>query len=428
MARAMKDSGIEWIGQIPSDWKMERLKWILAERKEKNDPQKTDFILSLGAAYGVIPYSEKEGGGNKAKESLTDYRLAYPNDIVMNSMNIISGSVGISKYFGCVSPVYYMLYPHNPENSSEYYCYMFQTTAFQRSLLGLGNGILMKESASGNFNTVRMRIPMEKLGVQLLPIPSSDEQQKIAVFLNRECARIDAVIEKTRASIEEYKKLKQSVITRAVTKGIRPDRKMKDSGIEWIGEIAEDFRLKKLKYVCEILDQYRSPITADQRNQDAEVLYDYYGASGAIDKIDGYTIDDHVMLIGEDGANLRMRNLPLMYEVNGKAWINNHAHILKPQRGMEFYYLFFTLEALDINPYITGSAQPKLSQDNLKNIWLPAPPLSEQKEIAEFIKEKISKIDELIAKKRNYLAELESYKKSLIFEYVTGKKEVAEVV
>ena len=106
---------------------------------------------------------------------------------------------------------------------------------------------------------------------------------------------------------------------------------MKDSGIPCIGDIAKEFQILRLKNVADILDQFRKPITTDQRNQDADILYDYYGASGVIDKIDGYTIDDHVMLIGEDGANLRMRNLPLMYEVNGKAWINNHAHILKPK-------------------------------------------------------------------------------------------------
>jgi len=203
------------------------------------------------------------------------------------------------------------------------------------------------------------------------------------------------------------------------------NRVMKDSGIEWIGEIASDFDLQKLKYVSKILDQFRSPITADQRNQDAEVLYDYYGASGAIDKINGYTIDDHVMLIGEDGANLRMRNLPLMYEVNGKAWINNHAHILKPKENTHFNYLFYVLEAIDINPYITGSAQPKLSQENLKNIWLPVPSFEEQAEIAEYLQIKIPKIDELIDQKHQFLSELESYKKSLIYEYVTGKKEVS---
>ena len=209
-----------------------------------------------------------------------------------------------------------------------------------------------------------------------------------------------------------------------VTKGVRGEREMKDSGVEWIGEINHRFSLIKLKYICSILDQYRKPISADKRSQSGSVLYDYYGASGAIDKIDDYTIDDHVMLIGEDGANLRMRNLPLMYEVNGKAWINNHAHILKPTERVDFYYLFYALEELDINPYITGSAQPKLSQEKLQNIWVPLPDLEEQQEIATYIRSKCAKIDKLIAKKEQLIKELESYKKSLIYEVVTGKREV----
>src|SRR5665648_367512 len=115
MSREMKDSGIEWIGEIPDDWDIKSLKVILAERKENNNPIKTDFILSLTMDKGVIPYTEKEGGGNKAKEDLTAYKLAYPNDIVLNSMNVIVGSVGLSKYFGCVSPVYYLSLIHISE-------------------------------------------------------------------------------------------------------------------------------------------------------------------------------------------------------------------------------------------------------------------------------------------------------------------------
>lgn len=199
---------------------------------------------------------------------------------------------------------------------------------------------------------------------------------------------------------------------------------MKDSGIEWIGEISQDFEIVKLKWLCDVLDQFRSPVTADKRNQNADVLYDYYGASGAIDKIDGYTIDDHVMLIGEDGANLRMRNLPIMYEINGKAWVNNHAHILKPKAGVDFYFIFYALEALDLNYYITGSAQPKLSQDNLRNIWVPITDFTGQKRIAAYISDVCDEFDCLIAKKQQYLTEIENYKKSLIYEYVTGKKEV----
>ena len=196
-------------------------------------------------------------------------------------------------------------------------------------------------------------------------------------------------------------------------------REMKDSGIPCIGEVAKEFQIIRLKNVAEILDQFRKPITADQRNQDADVLYDYYGASGVIDKIDGYTIDDHVMLIGEDGANLRMRNLPLMYEVNGKAWINNHAHILKPKNNILFRYLFLTMEGMDINPYITGSAQPKLNQENLRNIWLPVPPINVQQAIVDRLDCEYAKVDALITNVLAQIEKLKAYKQSLITEVVT---------
>lgn len=175
----------------------------------------------------------------------------------------------------------------------------------------------------------------------------------------------------------------------------------------------------KLKYVCRILDEFRRPISAEKRNQNSDTLYDYYGASGAIDKIDGYTIDDHVMLIGEDGANLVLRNLPLMYEVNGKAWINNHAHILKPIENVDFDYLFFALENADIFPFVTGSAQPKLNQENLKLIPVPITDYLTQKRIAAFVKSKSIKIDSLVSDIQKQIDTLEEYKRSVITEAVT---------
>lgn len=177
--------------------------------------------------------------------------------------------------------------------------------------------------------------------------------------------------------------------------------------------------MKKLKYIVNILDEYRKPVAADKRNQNAEVLYPYYGASGKIDLIDGYTIDNHVMLIGEDGANLRMRNLPLMYEVNGKAWINNHAHILKPKEGYDFDFLFLALESLDINLYITGSAQPKLSQENLKEIMVPVTSYNKQKKISKYLKDRCIELDILTSDIQKQIDTLEQYKKSVITEAVT---------
>lgn len=124
----MKDSGVAWINTIPKEWKLKKIKYALKNRNENNNPIRSKNILSLTAKQGVIPLEEKEGGGNKPKEDYSAYKLAYPNDIVMNSMNVLSGSVGLSKYFGCVSPVYYMLRPIDGKDDVRYYNYIFQTT------------------------------------------------------------------------------------------------------------------------------------------------------------------------------------------------------------------------------------------------------------------------------------------------------------
>lgn len=442
MYRPMKDSGIEWIGEIPEDWKVIRLKAVLCERKEKNDPVQTDFVLSLGANYGIIPYAEKEGGGNKAKEDFTQYKLAYPNDIVMNSMNIVSGSVGLSKYFGCVSPVYYMFYPRNPDINIQYYHYMFQTKVFQRSLLGLGNGIMMKESSNGNLNTVRMRIPVEKLNSLILPVPSSDEQQKIAEFLDEKCSHIDSVLDKTKASIEEYKKLKQAVITQAVTKGIRPNRPMKDSGIEWIGEIPEDWRIKRLRYIgnCQngiskgaeafgsgypfisYSNVYRNFVlpkiatefietTKEERELYSVQVGDVFftRTSETIEEI-GFSSVCEKTIPNATFAGFLIRFRPY----NTKEIIPKYS---KYYFRANIHRAFFVKE-------MNLVTRASLGQGLLKRLPVILPNIQEQEEIADYLDIKCAEIDKLIEKKEQLISELETYKKSLIYEYVTGKKEV----
>lgn len=405
--REMKDSGIEWVGAIPQDWQLSKIGSLYTQRNEKVSDK--DYQPLSVTMQGILPQlataAKTDDGDNR--------KLVRVGDFAINSRSDRRGSCGISPLDGSVSLINIILTPRTAMHPS-YYNWLFNTTLFADEFYKWGHGIV------ADLWTTRWQ-EMKSITV---PVPEYAEQERIAAFLDAECAEIDTVLEKTRASIEEYKKLKQAVITQAVTKGIRGDRPMKDSGIEWIGEISQDFEIVKLKWLCDVLDQFRSPVTADKRNQNADVLYDYYGASGAIDKIDGYTIDDHVMLIGEDGANLRMRNLPIMYEINGKAWVNNHAHILKPKAGVDFYFIFYALEALDLNYYITGSAQPKLSQDNLRNIWVPITDFTGQKRIAAYISDVCDEFDCLIAKKQQYLTEIENYKKSLIYEYVTGKKEV----
>ena len=403
----MKDSGIEWIGEIPEGWEVGQIGQLYSERRTKVSDK--DYPPLSVTMKGILPQLSTAA----KTDAHDDRKLVCKGDFAINSRSDRRGSCGISEQDGSISLINTVLQPRGEMNPG-YYNWLFHTSMFADEFYKWGHGIVDDLWTTGWSD-------MKKIGV---PVPSKCDQKQIAEHLNFECSNIDTILSKTRSSIEEYKRLKQAVITQAVTKGVRGEREMKDSGVEWIGEISHDFSLIKLKHICTILDQYRKPISADKRSQNSTVLYDYYGASGVIDQIDGYTIDDHVMLIGEDGANLRMRNLPLMYEVCGKAWINNHAHILKPTERVNFYYLFYALEGLDINPYITGSAQPKLSQEKLQNIWIPLPSLEEQQEIATYIRSKCTEIDGLIAKKEQLVKELESYKKSLIYEVVTGKREV----
>ena len=158
--------------------------------------------------------------------------MVYPGDIVINSLNIIAGAVGISKYFGVVSPVYYMLIPKNLDHSNEYFHHLFRTEQFQKSLYGLGNGILIKENEdTGKLNTIRMRIPMDKLGDQFIPVPPAEEQKLIAQYLDKKTNQIEMMIEKTQKKIELLKEQRTSLINHYVTRGLNQNQG-KHSGVD----------------------------------------------------------------------------------------------------------------------------------------------------------------------------------------------------
>lgn len=192
----------------------------------------------------------------------------------------------------------------------------------------------------------------------------------------------------------------------------------KSSGIDWIGDIPSHWRVMPVKHVLDNLDYLRQPISAEDRERN-NPRYDYYGASGVIDQIDYYNVEDTVLLIGEDGANLVMRNLPLIYRASGKFWVNNHAHILKPKNAHNYSYLAHLLEAGDYTLFITGSAQPKLSQENLNKYPICIPPIAEQEAIAAWLDEKCQEIDAAIAKVDREIELIDELKQSEISRVVT---------
>lgn len=427
--REMKDSGIPWIGKIPKNWNLMKIKYTLEERIEKNSPVKTTNILSLTAKQGVIPYGEKEGGGNKPKEDVSEYHLAYPGDIVMNSMNILSGSVGLSKYFGCVSPVYYMLRPKSQNEDVRFYNYIFQTEVFQKSLFGLGNGILIKESANGKFNTIRMRIPMDKFRKLYLPVASLSEQHRIADFLDTKCARIDSIKKNVEAEIEALKQYKKSVITEAVTKGLDKNVEMKDSGIPWIGEIPKDWQITRIKYTCNSRSEKAlfnhkynkylglenvvgfSNEIIDTNSSYADGYYDIYKYGDVLfSKLRPYL--GKVLIATQDG--FCTGEFIRLFNYHG-------------DRRFLRYWMMNNQFINEVNNSTYGAKMPRANPEFIMNMPIPALLYKIQHRIADYLDTKCARIDSIIQKKQELLTNLDTYKKSLIYEYVTGKKEVPAV-
>ncbi|MGB5886916.1 MAG: restriction endonuclease subunit S [Acinetobacter venetianus] len=442
---AYKNSGIDWIGEIPASWDVKRLKAPLAERNEKNDPIKTDFILSLTMHQGVIPQSEKTGGGNKPKEDLTAYKLARPNDIVLNSMNVIVGSVGLSKYFGVVSPVYYMLYVRDESKTNiGYYNYIFQSQAFQKNLGRLGTGILIKKSeASGKLNTIRMKISMDDLNNELLPIPSFCEQNEIVDFLDRKTLEIDQAIAIKEQQIALLNERKQIVIQKVVTQGLDPNVPMKDSGVEWIGEIPEHWKISKIRY----LGATQNGISAGG---------DYFGTGhpfvsyGDVYKnrvlpetVEGLaksTLSDQKSFSIQEGDIFFTRTSETIDEIGFASvcfktienavfagFLIRFRPFLKSPLIKEFSKYYFSSPMMrayfvkEMNLVIRAS----LSQELLKNLDVLLPSIKEQKEISEYLDDLTDKIENAVLIKYSEIDKLKEYKTTLINDAVTGKIKVA---
>lgn len=407
----MKDSGIEWVGMIPAHWHIKVLFQLVSQVKNKNKDLSETNLLSL--SYGKIKRKNIDDTEGLLPASFDSYNIIENNDIVLRLTDLqndhTSLRVGRATERGIITSAYITIRPTN-SRMSEYLYYLLHSFDIKKGFYGMGSG-------------VRQGLNYDEVKMLKLPLPPLNEESAIAAYLDTQCAKIDEIIAQAKASMEDYKQWKASIIYEAVTKGLNPNVEMKDSGIEWIGKMPSRWEISRVKNVVTNLDYLREPISAENRENKLG-LYDYYGASGVIDKIDDYNVDDTVLLIGEDGANLRMRNLPLVYRASGKFWVNNHAHILKVKPGYSYGFIAYLLEAGDYNVYITGSAQPKLSQFNLMRFPIVVPDFEEQLQIEKYLDKWCMQIDALIEEKEAFLEEMESYKKSLVYEVVTGKRRV----
>lgn len=408
-----KDSGVEWIGEIPEHWDAIMIK-RLSKVSRGASPRPIDnpaFFDANGEFAWVriadITASERYLENTTQRLSELGSSLSvkrHPGDFFLS----IAGTVGkpiITKIKCCIHDgfVYFPSLELNPE----YLYYLFST--------GLPYKGLGKWGTQLNLNT-------DTVGEIMIPLPPEKEIESMIHFLDSRLSQIDTLIQSKQKLIELLKEERIAIINHAVTKGIDPKVKMKDSGVEWIGEIPEHWEVKKLKRVFNFHNNIRVPLSADERSG-LEKKYDYYGASGVIDKVDKYLFDGEFILIGEDGANLLTRSTALAYKASGKFWVNNHAHILSPKDG-NINYFTYLLESIDYTIYVTGSAQPKLTIENLGEIVLAIPTRQEQNQLNEYIQSQTSKIDLTLSRIEKEIELLREYRTALISEVVTGKLRV----
>ncbi|MBS5558674.1 MAG: restriction endonuclease subunit S [Haemophilus parainfluenzae] len=421
-----KDSCVEWLGEIPSHWECLPIRSIFKFRNEKNDPIKTDNILSLSIANGVTEYSDENRGGNKRKDDLSSYKLAYPNDIVLNSMNVIVGAVGVSKYFGAISPVYYALSLYNQRANLSYYESIFKNENFQRGLLRFGKGILIKFGENGKMNTIRMKISQDDLKKLYFPIPPLDEQQKIAQFLDDKTAKIDQAVDLAEKQIALLKEHKQILIQNAVTRGLNPDVPLKDSGVEWIGQVPEHWEVKKLKFVLTLSNKKEESKNSNKR---------YIG----MENIESFTgkIND-IPLIAEGIANSFYKDEILFGKLRpylAKSYLADFdgicsteflvyrsTKVLNNRFALNIFLSYGFIDAVNASTY--GSKMPRANAEFISNMFLAIPPLSEQKQIIDYLDKQTAKIDQAIALKTAHIEKLKEYKSVLINDVVTGKVRV----
>lgn len=426
----MKDSGIEWIGEIPEDWEIKRLQWGLSEIVKRNNPIQTESILSLTKDRGVIPYEDKGNQGNKSKTNYEDYKLAYPNTIVMNSMNVIIGSVGLSDFFGCVSPVYYV-FKARENNDIRFFNYIFQTTKFQEELKKYANGIL----------EIRLRVSSENVLKRKISFPKFEIQKRISDILDKKMEQIENIESTITQEIQTLENYKKSVITEAVTKGLDKNVEMKDSGIEWIGEIPKHWNLITIKYIAKKITDgaHIAPDTSDEiynfvsvvdidnnGNIDFENCLKITEAQYKYLKRNGCKVNIDDILISKDGTVGKT----VYINANDEFVVASSLVIIRPnllQAIPKFikYALDSNLVSEQLNSLVSGSALKRISvykNSNLKIVFTADK--KDQAMIVDYLDNKTKLINDAISAKQKQLETLEEYKKSLIYEYVTGKKEV----
>ncbi|MDD2300105.1 MAG: restriction endonuclease subunit S [Fermentimonas sp.] len=395
-----KDSGIEWIGEIPSHWEVNRIKFYLNYQKGKNPKELNFEKSSTSEIYLTMDFLRGDPKQILYVNDTDDYVQVDENEILLLWDGSNAGEFILSKR-GILSSTTAVIYLDNIQKGySWYYLKNFEPR--------------LKES------TIGMGIPHvngEELKNGYIAIPSLTEQTAIANFLDLKTSEIDEIIADKKLLLELYEEEKTAIINKAVTKGINPDAPMKDSGIEWLGEIPEHWEVKRLKYVANLRSGQN--IVSEQITTEGE--FPVYGGNGLRGYYSEYTHDGEFVLIGRQGALCGNINY-----AKDKFWASDHAVVVAPTLNYITKYIGELLRVMNLNQYSISAAQPGLSVDRIKSLEIPFPNIQEQQSIVEHIESECSKIDFKKARTEELIELLTEYRTALISEVVTGKIKVTE--
>lgn len=416
--REMKDSGIEWVGKVPATWKIMPNKYIMTKKKVIKEVYEGESIISL-SMNGVIVRDLEAGG--KMPKTFDGYQIVYPGNLLMClfDYDVTPRCIGLIKNYGVTSPAYSQFVMNNG-NYSGYYYYYYLMVDHTKALLHLAKNL-------------RHSFTEEQLGAILAPVPTIEEQQQIANFLDTKCSEIDATAEDIQKEISLLEDYKKSVIIEAVTKGLNPDAEMKDSGVKWIGEIPINWQAVNPRW---LFAQRKDRAKKGMEQYTASQKYGVISQKDYMNRIGGSIVTvqkdfDILKMVCEGDFVIHMRSFQGGLEYSKHTGSISSAYVmLIPQKNTGecryFKWLFKSasyINALQSTSNLIRDGQA-MRYSNFIQIIIPYPPLDEQQQIADYLDSKCSEIDAIIADKKRQRGILTEYKKSLIYEYVTGKKEV----
>lgn len=401
-----KDSGLEWLGMVPEHWKIAPLKYLLSEPLQYGANESADNCNPLEPRYIRITDITEDGKLRKSTYRTLPYQKAEgymlkKGDILFARSGATVGKTFLFEedYDACFAG--YLIKASCNEKLLPMFLYYFTSS---NSYENWKNSI---------FNQATIQnIGADKYCTLPIPTPSNEEQEGIINFLSKKVGQIDALISEKEKMVEDLKAYRSSLITETVTKGLNKKVEMKDSGVEWIGKIPQNWKLLKLKRIVNL--KSGTSLTSDRILDEGK--YQVFGGNGPRGYIDDYTNEGNFVLIGRQGALCGNINY-----ANGKFWATEHAIICYPLKDIDTIWLGETLRAMNLNQYSISAAQPGLAVERINELLIPTPSISEQKEISSYLKLKITQIESAISEQEHQLSDLKSYKSSLITEAVTGK-------